>query len=151
MSLDLIKTENSETRNLQSLVHYFFLVLLFFYLFIQPKIIFSIFEMISLNEPKCTDDVDLIINAGTAENKLLHDKITEKLSHFKFKSPVDLCYANGIGSLEFRKTLLKLMQISTRRRLNVNNIACASGASSVIRILLSNICKPGDGVMIPTP
>lgn len=72
---------------------------------------------------KKSNDVDIILNAGTAENKvnllihillhhwndilffqLLHDKIMSKLSHFKFDNSLYLSYSPSIGMFDFRKT-----------------------------------------------
>lgn len=94
---------------------------------------------------------DGYINFGTAENKVLEDKMLALLNSKHSFKPSDLHYNGQEGSLEFRQSLQRHLNPVFGTELEAADLAVASGASAILEMLSMCLFDQGEKIFIPGP
>lgn len=96
-----------------------------------------------------------IINLGTAENRLLHDVMQEKLKDIKIENISEeyTHYCKLSGTDQFRDKLKTFLtkHLMPSEKLQRDDIYVMNGCGTVIEALGYSLCDEGDGVLIPAP
>jgi aspartate/methionine/tyrosine aminotransferase len=94
---------------------------------------------------------DGFINFGTAENKVLENKMLARMNESHAFKVSDLHYNSQEGSLEFRQALQRHLAPVLGVDLEAKNLAVASGASAILEMLSMCLLNSGDKIFIPGP
>lgn len=105
----------------------------------------------ALNPYEAQQKPDGYINFGTAENKVLEEKMLALLNKSHGFKASDLHYNSQEGGLEFRQALQKHLSPIVGISLEAKDLAVASGASAVLEMLSMCLLNPGEKIFIPGP
>ncbi|KAJ3203060.1 hypothetical protein HDU83_001615 [Entophlyctis luteolus] len=94
-----------------------------------------------------------IINMGVAENKLMAEELTSKISITL--NPSDLSYGSFAGSRDLRKQIAGLMnrrlKLDSEHALTDSQVVVGNGAGSMVSCIAQILADPYDAVLIPAP
>ena len=111
--------------------------------------------MYTENKYNGTDNPDGIINFGTAENKLMHSEIHQRISTVELsKMPISLAqYNNFTGNNEFRDYLSKFMNHYMKPTIEIqpSNLVVYNGCGPAVEGLGFCLCDAEEGILVPTP
>jgi aspartate/methionine/tyrosine aminotransferase len=110
----------------------------------------------ALDNPWSPANRDGTIVMRLAENSLMHNEVSEYITH---KTPAieriqHLTYGRGPrGSLRLRKAVAALFNtdFGARESVSYDQIIVMSGVTAVTDALVWSICDEGDGILIPQP
>eukprot|EP01086_Lenisia_limosa_P017532 TRINITY_DN8823_c0_g1_i1.p1 TRINITY_DN8823_c0_g1~~TRINITY_DN8823_c0_g1_i1.p1 ORF type:complete len:349 (+),score=71.83 TRINITY_DN8823_c0_g1_i1:149-1195(+) len=101
--------------------------------------------------PYSEDNVEGLINVGTAENSLMWPEIKEKLANSRDINLQTTKYDAGSGRFGFKQALSPFMNETFGVGTSVDSIAVASGSSALLEILFYCLCNKDEGVLVPSP
>ncbi|XP_029442909.1 1-aminocyclopropane-1-carboxylate synthase-like protein 1 [Rhinatrema bivittatum] len=96
-----------------------------------------------------------ILNFGTSENNLCFDLLRERITRPGMNCMAShlLQYSDTRGIKRFREAIANFLTTYGKAAVPVNpeHIVVMNGCSSIFASLLTVLCDPGDGYLIPTP
>lgn len=94
-----------------------------------------------------------VLNLGTAENRLVSDLLTEKLSSIIHYDPESQYYFPRRGFPKLRKTISSFLDIQLRTTipLNPDHLLVTNIAQTALDILAHVLADDGDAFLGPTP
>nr|WP_174505580.1 pyridoxal phosphate-dependent aminotransferase [Acinetobacter sp. Marseille-Q1620] len=113
----------------------------------------------ALNDLFSEENQNGFINLGTAENRLIDEKIVDILKDLQNKlvlTPEHVHYNLFYGSTEFREAIAKhwgkvWLGESRKSLIDAENIVVTCGCSEAIEMLAYGLCSRGDIILLPTP
>ncbi|XP_007497413.3 1-aminocyclopropane-1-carboxylate synthase-like protein 1 isoform X2 [Monodelphis domestica] len=96
-----------------------------------------------------------IINLGVSENKLCFDLLSNRLNQcdMHYIEPSLLQYSEWRGHMFLREEIARFLTYYGKAptRLKPENVTLLNGCGSVISVLATVLCDPGEAFLIPTP
>ncbi|KAH8812703.1 pyridoxal phosphate-dependent transferase [Xylogone sp. PMI_703] len=121
---------------------------------IKPNDIKQIMSAGSTNLYDRESNPDGMISLGVAENRLMHQEITEHINSTLKIRPKSLTYGDGsVGSDELRSNIAKFMNATFRPNhpLVLEHVTVLAGVSSVIDTISFCLAEKGDGILLGRP
>ncbi|MDH6128869.1 aminotransferase class I/II-fold pyridoxal phosphate-dependent enzyme [Kitasatospora sp. GP82] len=94
---------------------------------------------------------DGYLNLGTAENRLVGDLITERLSRPHVFTEAETRYAELHGTPVLRERVAELLTRTGNSPVDPENLVVVSGATAALDIIASVLCHRGDAIVVPAP
>jgi len=104
--------------------------------------------------PYNENNVNGIINLGTAENKLNNKEILEKINEAHGKSQdKDLSYGTFSGSEKTRSNIARLLNryLKPKEEIKASEIFVGNGCGPMVDMISTVLCNEGDAFIIPEP
>jgi 1-aminocyclopropane-1-carboxylate synthase len=121
---------------------------------LKPNKAFELVLYAFANQYDPVTNPDGIVALAVAENKLMHQEVSEYINkHFEM-TPWMLTYGDGFtGSTALKKALAKFINIhfTPRKKIDESAICLTNGVGSAVDNLAFCIGEPGDGVLIGRP
>ncbi|KAK9704542.1 hypothetical protein K7432_010122 [Basidiobolus ranarum] len=94
-----------------------------------------------------------IVSLGVAENSLMHEDLSKRLSTLMTFKKKLLCYGTYYGSEELRKCVASLFNrnLHPTKPISSKHLTIHNGAGPALDQLTFALCDPGDGILITTP
>lgn len=110
--------------------------------------------MKAMERPWSDSDPDGCIVMVVAENRLLSERMLQRLNQCSPASLPDLFYADFRGTTRLRESLAHFMSqhiVDAQNPVMSNNLALSNGCGAVLDNLFHSICDIGDSVLLPAP
>jgi len=104
--------------------------------------------------PYNENNINGIINLGTAENKLNNKEILEKTNEAHGKcQDKDLCYGTFSGSEKTRSNIARLLNryLKPREEIKPSQVFVGNGCGPMVDMIGTVLCDEGDAFIVPEP